>query len=288
TGRFAGYAFVTASEGVSRLAIASLLVFAGVHIAGPYGLAIGLAPLIAALCGLVPARRVLSPGTPSPPSGLQSALSHLLGASLLNQCLLMASPLVVKVLGHRGDPATGRFLAAMVLVRVPLFLFNAILAALLPHLTTMSTQGRYEEFRSATLRLATGVLAVSVILTLTAAFAGPEILALLFGQAYRLGAGDLAILAAGSGAYMLALTLGQANVAKSAHHRATMGWAIGTAGFVAMLGATADLAVLRRVELAFCAGCVSAAIAMGMLLRPLLTPRQHFNVPVPHTPGWEA
>jgi hypothetical protein len=76
------------------------------------------------------------------------------------------------------------------------------------------------------------------------------------------------MLAAGSGAFILALTLAQALIALMGHAKATVSWAIGI-GFgaialVAMSGAGVEL--FLRVELAFLFACLGCAAVMAVLL----------------------
>ncbi len=270
TGRFGPYSRVTAGEGLSRLAIGALLVAVGVRTAGPYGLAIGLAPGCAALWGLIGQRGLADLAPTVDQRALTAAVGRLLGGSFLNQFLLMAGPVAVKLLARQGNTATARFLAGMVVVRVPLFLFNAVLAALLPHLSHLVADRRVDELRRVVRRSSTGVACVGAAITLLAAAVGPRVMVVLFGPSYRLGAGDLTVLSAACGSYMLALTLGLALIAFGAHGRTTVGWAAGTIAFVATVLCGGSLGLLGRVEYGFLAGCVAAAATMAALLAPLV------------------
>lgn len=87
---------------------------------------------------------------------------------------------------------------------------------------------------------------------------------MLFGDKFTLGHQDLALLAAGSGAFILALTLAQALIALMGHARATAAWVLGIVGFVVVTAVGNDL--FLRVELGFLAGSVLAALAMAVLL----------------------
>ena len=88
---------------------------------------------------------------------------------------------------------------------------------------------------------------------------------ILFGEKFNLGNVDLGLLAAGSGLFILALTLAQALIALLGHGRALAAWCIGLAVCVMVTAFSSDDLFLR-VELGFLAGCGSAALAMGVLL----------------------
>jgi O-antigen/teichoic acid export membrane protein len=256
--RFGRYARMTAGEGLLRLALCLALVIAGVRSAGPYGLVVGITPLLlVALAG----RLHLGPlGAHHPWRAAGRALGELLGGSLFNQVLLMVPPIIVALLATPSERTkAGTFVVAMVLVRVPLFLFNALLASMLALLAREAVSSR-ERFRRSRRRLLILVLAFGAVSTVVAAGIGSELLRLLFGQGFTLGRADLALLAAACGAYMVALILGQGLIAQAQHYRTTIAWGCGLATFGVAL--FVELSVLTRVEVAFLAGCIVAAVVM--------------------------
>jgi O-antigen/teichoic acid export membrane protein len=94
---------------------------------------------------------------------------------------------------------------------------------------------------------------------------GPTAGEILFGDKFTLDARDLALLAAGSGLFILALTLAQALIAVMGHARATWAWVAGNVAFwVIAVFAAHDL--FLRVELGFVAGSGIAALAMAVFL----------------------
>ena len=73
---------------------------------------------------------------------------------MLAQVLINAPPVLVQLLaGPRHKAEVGVFTAALVVARVPLFLFQAVQAALLPKLSGLVAAERYEEFRRGLRRL---------------------------------------------------------------------------------------------------------------------------------------
>jgi O-antigen/teichoic acid export membrane protein len=181
------------------------------------------------------------------------------------QLLVNSGVLAVQVLADAGQKAVaGRLLNGLIIARVPLFLFQAVQASLLPKLAGLAGAGRHDDFRAGLKRLLLVVVGIGVLATLTAFAIGPEVVVKLFGEDFRLRRVDLAFLAAGSAAYMLALALAQALIALSAYARVVIGWAVGIAGFFAVTASQSGL--LPRVERGFLAGSLAAAVMMGVLL----------------------
>jgi hypothetical protein len=75
---------------------------------------------------------------------------------------------------------------------------------------------------------------------------------------------NLGLLATGSGAFIVALTIAQALIAVEGHARQTFGWLAGMLVFFAVVAVISDL--FLRVELAFLIGSVSAAAVMAFFL----------------------
>jgi O-antigen/teichoic acid export membrane protein len=264
---FRGYGVVAGAEGVIRLAIVAVIVVVGTHSLGWYGLAIGLAPFGAAFCGWRSDRVVLLDSPPEPIGPSARAIGHLLGGSAAKQFLLMIGPLAVQVLAGSGEKGeAGRFLAAVSLTRVPLFLFNAVLAALLPALAAMATDGRRAEFVSSLRRLALVVVALIATVMVGAAVVGPALLRLFFGGVYALPAATLVLLAAACGAYLMALVLSYGLIAVKGHALVAVSWVTGCAAFVAFVAATASLGLVDRVAWGFLVGTGLTVVVMAASL----------------------
>jgi len=266
---FNRYGLVLGVEGVCRLGACVVLALVGVKTAGPYGLAIALAPIAAAAAAARPARAALLPGPEAEWGELSRALGYLLAGSLLAQLLVNAGPLAVKILAGPGEESlTGHFLAGLVITRVPLFLFQAVQAAILPRLSGLAAAGRHADFRTGLGRLLLVVAVIGGLAIVGALIAGPLAVRVLFGSEFKLSRLDLTYLAAGSAAYMLSLALAQALIALSAYARVAAAWAVGVVVFFIVTFAVSGL--LFRVELGFLAGAGAASVAMGAGLLPLL------------------
>jgi len=262
-GDFRRYATIVATEGLLRLLPCVVMASLAVSSGGPYGIVFGLAPLTA--IGFVIGRRrtVAGAGPPATWSELSSALGYLLAASVLAQGLINTAPLAVKLLADKSqEAAAGRFLAGLIVARVPLFLFGALQAALLPNLSRQAATGRWPEFRQGLGRLMLLVTGFGVVSTVGAFALGPTLFPLLFGSRFRLGHVDFAYLGGASAAYMIAAALAQALIALRSYRRMVIAW---TAGFASLAGLLAVPGPLfPRVEHSFLAGTVVAAIGMAL------------------------
>lgn len=267
--RFSSYGLVVGSEGVFRLAGCFVLAWIGVSEAGLFGMVVGVAPLVAIGFGLRRPGGLLTPGPIASWRELSAALGYLLAGAILAQFLVNAGPLAVKLLASEGEEAVaGRFLAGLVITRVPLFLFQSVQAALLPKLSGFAAVGRHAEFRAALDRLLKAVAMIAIAAFVGALALGPWVLRILFGSEFRLGRTDLGYLAAASGIYMVAVVLAQALIALKGHPRVALGWLMGALGFVLITATGSEL--LLRVERGFLAGSLAAALSMGALLVPRL------------------
>ncbi|MBW3548086.1 MAG: polysaccharide biosynthesis protein [Actinobacteria bacterium] len=264
-GRFRAYSTSLAAEGLVRLGGCVALAVAGVGGAGPYGLALGLAPFAAAALALRGQHHLARPGPEAPWTELSTVLGWLLASAVLAQLLINAGPLAVKLLATEAEAAAaGKFLAALIVARVPLFLFAAVQAALLPALASLAGAGRLDDFRRRLRRLFAAVTVVGAGATAGAFLVGPWVVARLFGTDLALGRRDLVLLAAASAAYMAAMALAQALIALSSPARTAMAWLAGTAVFAVVTALGDDL--LLRTELGLVAGCAVAAVCMAALL----------------------
>lgn len=262
-GRFGRYGSVLAAEGLLRLLACGTLAVIGVGVAGPYGVVLGAAPIGAWAVGLTRGSW-LRPGPAVGWSEVSGALGWLLAASVLSQGLANAALLAAPLLAEAGEQAVvGAFLASFVVARVPLFVFSAVQAALLPHLSRLAGQGEFDAFRSSLQRLIVLVATIGGIASVVAWAIGPWVVRVLFGHGFPLGRLDLFLLAAGAGAYMVALAYAQAVIALGEHARAAFGFAVGIA--VTVLGFMVGTERLElRLEIGFLLGSLAAATAMAV------------------------
>ncbi len=274
SGRFVDYGVVLASDGVIRIVLCIVLAVLGVSAAGPYGLASAAAPLFA-LAGVwrrgalepIPRRDdQLDPHGPEASwSEVTPNLGWLLIGSVFAAGLLNAGPITMTLLAGEGEgDLVTRFSYGVLLARVPLFLFQAVQAALLPGLSRLAARGELVEFRAGMRRLIYVVIAVGVAGTAGAFVLGPLAIRIVYDA--ELGGRTLAVLALASGVYMMALALGQAVIALRGHALVALGWGIGVVVFVLMVAFSTD-DLFRRIEYGLFASSASSMTAFAVALR---------------------
>ncbi len=299
SGRFRDYALIMGSDGVIRIVLTILLAIVGIKAAGVYGLAIAVSPLFAVW--YVWRRGALKPfpryraATVEAPSATHDTLDHwepdivhdpndaldegspaewnevtpnlgwLLLGSVFAAALLNAGPITATLLANdnEGDFVT-KFSFGVLLARVPLFLFQAVQAALLPGLSRLAARGELVEFRAGLLRLAYLVVAVGVVGTAGAFILGPFAADVVYEV--DLSGRTLAMLALASSFYMLALALGQAVIALKGHALVALGWGIGVVTFVLVTWLSSD-ELFRRIEIGLLASSIAALIAFAIALQ---------------------
>lgn len=266
-GRFGPYGVILGAEGCIRLLPAAILWIAGVTNPVAYGLCLAIPPALASAVALRGQHGLVQPGPQAPWSEVSTNLGYLLSGSVLAQGLSYAPILVATVLATDAQHAeVAAFVSGFFLARVPIILFQAVQAALLPKLARLAGAGQHEDFRNGLRKLVLIVIAVGVIGVLGALVLGPWAVQLFFDKS--ISASELAMLAAGSGAFILALTLAQALIALMGHAKATVSWVVGIAiGAVALvLLSVADVELFLRVEISFLVACLGCAAVMAALL----------------------
>ncbi|HET9609626.1 MAG TPA: hypothetical protein VFP06_08455 [Acidimicrobiales bacterium] len=270
TGHFRGYGTYLGADGLIRVLGAVLCLLIGVEVAGPFGIALGIAGLLAVPVALRVQRPDLEEGPEAAFREVSSALGYLLMASLFAFALMNIGPVLVKLLADESQAeAAGRFVNGVVIARIPLFLFQAVQASLLPKLSALAHSGHLGDFRHGLKRLLVVVAGLAAAGTVGGLLVGPLVVEIMFPDA-DLTSRTMGLLAAGAGLYMLALACAQAVIALGGHRDQALGWA---AGFVTLmttvwLGASGDL--FLRVEIGLLAGSAAAFVAMaGLLIRRL-------------------
>ena len=267
-GRFGPYGLILGAEGVIRLLPCAVLAAGGVTNPFYYGLCLAIPPVLAALVSLRGQHGLLAPGPNAPWSELSTNLGYLLFGSLFAQSLSYAPFLGAQLLAsHAQRNAVADFIVGLFLARIPILLFQAVQAALLPKLAGLAGAGRHEDFRNGVRKLVAVVVAIGLIGVVAGGTLGPFVGKILFGSKFTLGNADLALLAAGSGLFILALTLAQALIALMGHSRALVAWAVGIVAFVVVTALTGPDLFLR-VEIGSIAGAGASAAMMALMLIP--------------------
>ena len=267
SGRFGPYGLILAAEGVLRLLPTIVLAAAGVDKPLYYGLALAIPPVLASMIALRGQHDLLKPGPEAQWSELSTNLGYLLFGSLSAQVLSYAPFLGAKLLasGHREKEAVADFIVGFFLARIPVVLFQAVQAALLPKLAHLTGSGRHEDFRNGLKKLVLVVVGIAAAGVIGGATLGPPVGEILFGNKFNLDRVDLALLAGGTGLFILALTLAQALIALMGHSRVLIAWLVGIAVFVIVTAFGGD-DLFKRVEVGFIPGAAASAGLMGWML----------------------
>ena len=191
----------------------------------------------------------------------------LVAASLCSMVITNGAPAAVETLVEKHDAATGQFLAALVIARLPLFLFAAVSAALLAALSTCVQRGDRAGFRRTTAALLRLVVAVGAAGVGAVALVGQQFLEVAFGSAFAVERHVLVLLAGSTAALMAVSVLTTALIAVRLHRSAALGTALGAV--VLVLGAIAARpATTGSIALALFVGSLTAVTALGTLLVP--------------------
>lgn len=263
--RFPRYGSQLGVDGALRILGPLVLAVLGSTSVVAFGLALVLAPLLAAA---VTAGRPGDLSSPGPPVSLREVvapLAVLTAAALLSQLIVNAAPIAAQVLAGREDAAAaGVFISALVLTRIPLFFFGAVQAAFLPALARLAATGNRTGFDSQ-LRQVLVLVTVTGLLFVTAmGVAGPFILRLLYGAEFVATRSLLAGLAAAAALYMVAQVMAQTLIALKSYRAALIGWAAGSFVFFAVVAWPLGDVELR-VGTAFAAGSGAALLVLSVL-----------------------
>jgi O-antigen/teichoic acid export membrane protein len=207
----------------------------------------------------------------------------LIGSSLLGQLVVNVAVIDVDLLAPGRPAVVGALLAAMVLARVPIFVFTSLQAALLPGLASASAVGDVRRFRWLLRRASAAVVALGLVGGVLAAVFGPWLGPLLFGVQHVLHWSDFALLAFGTACYMLALVLGQGAIALSRHGDQLMAWIAGGVVLAAVTVLPGQVNV--RVEVAYAASSLTVVVLLGLVL---LHHRARFTPTLPTVPDSQA
>ncbi|HAP76447.1 MAG TPA: hypothetical protein DCR14_10225 [Acidimicrobiaceae bacterium] len=265
-GRFRAYSVVMASDGVVRIAVCLVLATAGVTAVGPYGLAIAFAPLPGVLWVKFRGHLKVDDGPPAEWGEVTQNLGWLLAGSMFAAGLVNAGPLAATVLAEPDQKElVTRFTYGVLLARIPLFLFQAVQAALLPRLSRLAARNEIAEFRSGLKRLLKVVVVVAAIGTAGAYLLGPFVIEKFYDS--ELSGSTLAVLAFGSALYMLALALAQAVIALRGHALVALGWATAGVTFLLVTWLNGSDDLFRRVEIGLVSSSAAALLAFALALR---------------------
>ncbi|CAB4722882.1 unannotated protein [freshwater metagenome] len=264
--RFGPYGLIIGAEGAVRIVGCIALALAGVSNPVYYGLCLAIPPAIATGIALWGQSGLVKPGPVAPWSEISTNIGYLLMGSLLAQVLSYSPFIGAQLLAGPNDRGkVADLIVGLFLARIPILLFQAVQASLLPRLAALASEGNSADFRDGLKKLIVVVVGIAVIGVIAAATLGAAVGQILFGDKFVLGSRDLALLAAGCGLFIIALTLAQALIALMGHAQAVIAWAAGIVMVIIVTALTGPDLYLR-VELGFIAGAATSTALMGLFL----------------------
>ena len=267
-GKFSAYGFIVGADGAIRVLACTALLLLGVTQLSAYSLIIVITPIIGVMIVLLAGQLKTESGPPATWSEITENLVWLLGGSIFAAALVNAGPLTVDILGDSQDAIrVTQFGNAVLLTRVPLFLFQAVQAALLPRLTRLAARGDLVEFKIGFRRLVVLVIGVGVFGTIGAFLFGPFFLDLVYGGG--IDRRTLTLLALASAIYMMALAIAQAVIALRGHRLVALGWLLSFLSYVICAWKVSQDLFLR-VEVALVVSSAVALVSFALSLKALL------------------
>lgn len=267
-GKFSDYGFIVGSDGAIRVVACTFLLVVGITQLTTFALVIVLTPIIGVAIVFLAGHMRTEDGPPAEWSEVTENLVWLLGGSIFGALLVNAGPITVDLLGEKTDAIrVTQFGNAVLLTRVPLFLFQAVQAALLPRLARLAARGEFDEFRIRFRKLVVLVISVGVVGVVGAFLLGPFFLELVYGGG--IDRRTLTLLALASGIYMMALAIAQAVIALNGHKHVTLGWLLAFASYILCAWLVSNDLFLR-VEVALVVSSVIALVSFSMSLRIIL------------------
>jgi O-antigen/teichoic acid export membrane protein len=266
---FGGYAIALLADALCRLLVAApLVLYASQSAAAAALVAAGLG---GAIFPIVFGRRLLHrilANHDGVAFHAGSAVAFAAPASVIaaaDQLLTNGAPLlVIAGNGSDGTAAAGLVMAATLLVRAPVYVFQGLAAALLPNFTHLHATEDAARFRRAVVRVAAFLLLAGGAIVAFAGTVGPAAMS-LYGPGFAAGRGELILLGAGVAFYLAASTFSQALLAVDRGGRAAGAWVIAS---IAFIGAYAALpgSELERISLAFAVATFVDLILLGAFL----------------------
>jgi O-antigen/teichoic acid export membrane protein len=277
-GRFGWYGAQLAVDGGLRIVIAGGLGLAGVQSPVAFAMVLAIAPVAAVVLTMPAVLRGLASGAAVTMATLSAGLGLLVASSLLAQLVANIGVVNVRLFEPADSPVAGALLSALVLARIPLFVFASLQASLLPALVRSVTAGDIDGYRRQLVRALAAVAVLGAAGAVAVVALGPFLVRVLFDVDEGLTRADFAWLGGGTLAYMIATVLGQAVVARGWHAGQAVGWLVGTVVLVAVTLGPGD--VRLRVELAFAIG----SLAVIPVVVPFAWRRGHSPDPPPTDP----
>jgi O-antigen/teichoic acid export membrane protein len=276
SGRFTEYAVIMGSDGVVRIVLCLVFAAIGITAVGAYGFVIAVSPLFAVVYVYRRGGLKTDPGPDADWNEITPNLGWLLLGSIFAATLLNAGPIAAGLLAEPDqDALVSAFSYGVLLARIPLFLFQAVQAALLPRLSRLAARGELLEFRNGLKRLVIVVMGIGVIGVAGSLLLGKWVIDLVYHV--DLSGRTLAMLSFSSACYMMSIAIAQAVIALKGHALVSVGWGVGVVTFLLALWLNTE-EVFRSIEVALVLSSLITtivfAIALQLRLRSGVVPDQ--------------
>src|SRR4051812_42084522 len=168
--RFGAYARFFMADGLTRVVCVVLLFGLGITAVGAYGAVMAISAFVGVAVALAGQRGLMEPGPEAPWAEVTPKLGWLLLGTGMLSLVVQAGTIAVDMLAPADQAgAAGQFANGLTTARIPLFLFQAVLASLLPKLSRLAGVGALDEFTFTLRRLVGMVLGVGLVTTVVAA-----------------------------------------------------------------------------------------------------------------------
>jgi O-antigen/teichoic acid export membrane protein len=265
SGRFTAYGLILGIDGATRIISCVVLWQLNVTSVGAYAMAVALSPIVAVLFVSARGDMKSQQGPPANFAELTPNLSWLLLGSVMAAALVNAGPIGVDVLANTSDAEkVTAFGNGVLLSRIPLFLFQAVQASLLPRLARLAAKGNLDEFVQGLSLLLKIVVGVAVLGTAGSYVLGPWALDIMYDGG--LDRSTLTLLALASGMYMLCIAIAQAVIALRGHRWVAIGWLSAVVTFLVLTAVSSDDLFLR-VEIGLVGGSTAALLIFSVALK---------------------
>jgi O-antigen/teichoic acid export membrane protein len=283
--RFRAYARFFMVDGISRVVMVSLLFAVGTTAVGFYGMAMAVSAFIGVGLALAGQHGLMEAGPEAPWGEITPKLGWLLLGTGMLSLVVQGGTIAVEMLAPPEQAgAAGEFANGLTTARIPLFLFQAVLASLLPKLSHLAGVGSIDDFVVTLRRLVGLVFGVGVLSIAVAAAFGTTIINKIYGGSTDLTSRDLAMLAAAFIIIMATICLDQALIALQAHSRMALGWLVAFSTFVLVTAAASGSGLYLRVEF----GLLSAGTVAFTWMLVCLVLRLRAHAPLTEVTAAEA
>jgi O-antigen/teichoic acid export membrane protein len=253
-------------DGASRLVGGGVLALTDHATTAWFGLLFGLSPWVTLALTLPGWRLRPDDRTPGERLPLTRPLALLVVSALAAQLLINAGPLVVNLLASDAErDLAGVYLAVLVVVRIPVFLFTAVQPGYLRALSEHAGAGERTEFVHLVRLVLAPVVGATVVVCVAATAVAPPLVSWLFDFDQELSRTTCLLLTLAVGLFLVSVVIAQALLAMGHHLWVTAGWLLGLVGLAA--GTAIESDVVTRANTGLLCGAGVAATALTVLLR---------------------